>query len=161
MSLNKQPLFLIRQNDSECYELSAQDLFNGRISNFQGQLVANLHPLTAHSALSELSFLGKTAKQSFEILHSERYQKLSTFYKDNKNPQYTKLLKRPLMEGDVCLFSQRNSKILKLCVITALSAPGIPDYSQSSEVEISFLPQNYSKVQDNLSSVWKLSLIHI
>ena len=155
MSLNKQPLFLIRQDDFECYELSAQDLFNGRISNFQGQQVANLHPLTAHSALSELSFLGKTAKQSFEILHSERYQKLSTFYKDNKNPQYTKLLKRPLMEGDICLFSQRNSKILKLCVINALSAPGIPDYSQSSEVEIAFLPQNYSKVQDNLSSIWK------
>ena len=155
MALNKQPLFLIRQSDTSCYEICAQDLFNGRVSGLQGETINNVHPLTADNALSELSVLGKQMRQAFETFHSERFHKLSTFYKDNKNPQFTKLLKRPLEKGDICLFSQRGSPILKLCAVIELSPPGVADYSQSSEAEVEFLPQNYEKVKDDLSAVWK------
>ena len=162
MALNKQPLFLINSSDSGCYEICAQDLFTGRVGDFSGDSqMPSLHPLAPDNVLSHLSELGRRSQEAFEIFHSERFHKLISFYKDNKTTQYTKLLNRAIEVGDICLFSQRGSKILKLCEVTALSTPGIPQYSQPSEALVTFLPQNYNKVSENIESIWSRSVTKV
>ena len=164
MALNKRPLFLIRANDASCYEISSQDIFAGKISEFsEDKYVQTLHPLEPHSVLAHLSKLGQQAKLAFQILHSERFNKLISFYKQTKNTNYTKLLQRPLSPGDICLMASRSSTELKLCEVVKLSQPGVKGYAESSEAHVRFFPYKHAKISENIKTVWtsKLTRVHI
>ena len=156
MALNRRPLFIVRKSDSQIYEITAQDLFTGQTKDFPNeQHITSLNPLNVENVLAQISVLAASASRAFQTLHSERFAKLLTFYKDNKITSYTKLLERELQVGDVCLLHRRDDPHLKLCIITELSQPGTADYSDASEAIVSFVPHKVTEVKDDLQSVWK------
>ena len=165
MSLNRRPLFLLRTQDNDILELCSQDLFSGRDRDFpRTKHISTLSPLSPENVLAQISQLAANANLAFQELHSERFVKLISFYKNNKVTEYTKVLSRPLEVGDVCLVSRRDDPVLRLCVIIELSDPGIEGYSDSSEAKIAFLADKSAGIKDslkNLRKVWKRKTMRV
>ena len=165
MSLNRRPLFLLRNRDNDILELCAQDLFSGRDRDFPNtQYISTLSPLSPENVLAQISKMAKNANLAFQELHSERFVKLISFYKDNKFTEYSKVLSRPLHVGDLCLLSRRDDPVLRLCIILELSVPGIDDYSESSEATVAFLPDKSAGIKDSRASlrkVWKRKTMRV
>ena len=165
MSLNRRPLFLLRNKDNDILELCAQDLFSGRDRDFpNSKYISTLSPLSPQNVLAQISKMAENANLAFQQLHSERFAKLISFYKDNKSTEYSKVLSRPLQVGDLCLLSRRDDPVLHLCIILELSVPGIDQYSESSEAKVAFLAEKSAGIKDSLDSlrqVWKRKTMRV